>query len=106
MSDVFISYARSTAVQAQAAALALRGLGYSVWLDDDLLAHHAYTHAIEEQLTSAKAALVIWSAEARGGTERCLSRWHQALPRDVHLKAQILSTVFRRHVVLQWPLHP
>jgi len=29
-----------------------------------LLAHHAYTHAIEEQLTAAKVALVIWSAEA------------------------------------------
>ena len=64
MSDVFISYARSTAKQANAAAEALRGLGYSVWLDDELLAHHAYTHAIEEQLTAAKAALVIWSAEA------------------------------------------
>jgi adenylate cyclase len=64
MSDVFISYARSTAKQANAAAEALRALGYSVWLDDELLAHHAYTHAIEEQLTAAKVALVIWSAEA------------------------------------------
>jgi TolB-like protein len=64
MSDVFISYARSTAKQAQAAAEALKALGYSVWLDDELLAHHAYTHAIEEQLTAAKVALVIWSAEA------------------------------------------
>jgi adenylate cyclase len=64
VSDVFISYARSTAKLANAAAEALRGLGYSVWLDDELLAHHAYTHAIEQQLTAAKAALVIWSAEA------------------------------------------
>src|SRR5579863_7047203 len=64
MSDVFISYARSTAKQANAAAEALRALGFSVWLDDELLAHHAYTHAIEEQLTAARAALVIWSAEA------------------------------------------
>jgi adenylate cyclase len=64
MSDVFISYARSTAKQANAAAEALRGLGYSVWLDDELLAHHAYTHAIEQQLTAAKVALVIWSTEA------------------------------------------
>src|SRR5579863_4792338 len=64
MSDVFISYARSTAKQANAAAEALRALGFSVWLDDELLAHHAYTHAIEEQLTAARAALVIWSTEA------------------------------------------
>ena len=64
MSDVFISYARSTATQAQVAAEALRGMGYSVWLDDQLPAHRAYTQVIEEQLTGAKAALVIWSAEA------------------------------------------
>ncbi len=64
MADVFISYARTTAKQAQAAADALKALGYSVWLDDELLAHHAYTHAIEEQLTAAKVALVIWSTEA------------------------------------------
>jgi TolB-like protein len=64
MSDVFISYARSTAKQAQAAATALRNLGYSVWLDDELLAHRTYARVIEEQLAAAKAALVIWSADA------------------------------------------
>ncbi len=63
MSDVFISYARSTATQAQAVAEALRGLGYSVWIDDELPAHRTYTHVIEEQMAAAKAALVIWSAE-------------------------------------------
>ena len=36
MSDVFISYARSTAKQAQQVAEALRGLGDSVWIDDHL----------------------------------------------------------------------
>ena len=64
MADVFISYAHTTANQAQGAAAVLRALGYSVWLDDDLAAHRAFTHAIEEQLTAAKAALVIWSADA------------------------------------------
>ncbi|HXQ47453.1 MAG TPA: toll/interleukin-1 receptor domain-containing protein, partial [Caulobacteraceae bacterium] len=64
MSDVFISYARSTAKQAQAVAGALRALGYSVWIDDDLPAHRAYTPVIEEQMTAAKAAVVIWSADA------------------------------------------
>jgi adenylate cyclase len=42
----------------------LRAAGYSVWLDDDLTVHRAFTAAIEEQLTAAKAALVIWSADA------------------------------------------
>jgi TolB-like protein len=64
MADVFISYAHTTSKQARAAAAALRAVGYSVWLDDDLAVHRAFTQAIEEQLTAAKAALVIWSADA------------------------------------------
>src|SRR5215469_5333228 len=64
MSEVFISYAHSTARQAKGAAEALRALGYSVWLDEDLPAHRAFSHEIEHQLSAAKAALVIWSADA------------------------------------------
>jgi TolB-like protein len=64
MSDVFISYARSTAKEAQAVAEALRGLGYSVWIDDDLPAHRTYGRVIEEEMAAAKAAVVIWSADA------------------------------------------
>src|SRR5271154_3113700 len=64
MSDVFISYARSTAKQAQRVAEALRGLGYGVWIDDDLPAHRNYSRVIEEQMAAAKAAVVIWSADA------------------------------------------
>jgi adenylate cyclase len=64
MSDVFISYARSTEGQAQAVADGLRSLGYAVWRDDELPAHRAYTEVIEERLRAAKAVVVIWSAEA------------------------------------------
>src|SRR5258708_3558463 len=64
MSDIFISYARSTEAQAQAVAEALRGLGYGVWRDDELPAHRAYAEVIEERLRSAKAVVVMWSAEA------------------------------------------
>jgi adenylate cyclase len=64
MSDIFISYARSTADQAQAVAEALRGLGYGVWRDDDLPAHRPYAEVIEERLQAAKVVVVIWSAEA------------------------------------------
>lgn len=64
MSDIFISHARSTALQARQMADALRAMGYGVWLDDDLPAHRAYTGVIEEQLKAAKAVVVIWSAEA------------------------------------------
>jgi adenylate cyclase len=64
MSDIFISYARSTGVQAQAVAEALRALGYDVWRDDDLPAHRSYAEVIAERLKAAKAVVVVWSAEA------------------------------------------
>lgn len=64
MSDVFISYGRSTARQARAAAAALRAEGYAVWLDDDLPGHRAYADVIQEKLDEAKAVVVVWSNEA------------------------------------------
>ena len=64
MTDIFISYARSTADQAHRVAEALRALGYGVWRDDELPAHRAYAEVIEERLKAAKAVVVIWSDEA------------------------------------------
>ena len=64
MSDIFISYARSTAAQAKQIAEALRALGYGVWRDDEIPANRAYADVIAERLCTAKAVVVIWSAEA------------------------------------------
>ncbi len=64
MSDIFISYARSTEAQAKQIAEALRVLGYGVWRDDELPAHRAYGEVIEERLRAAKAVVVVWSADA------------------------------------------
>ncbi|HEY1880202.1 MAG TPA: TIR domain-containing protein [Caulobacteraceae bacterium] len=64
MSDVFISYARSTEAQARQIGEALRALGYGVWRDDELPAHRAYAEVIEERLREAKAVVVVWSTEA------------------------------------------
>src|SRR4029453_11074428 len=61
---VFISYARSSEEVANSLAEALRGAGYSVWRDDELPAHRSYAEVIEERLKSAKAVVVLWSAEA------------------------------------------
>ena len=72
MSHVFISYARSTAKEAEAVAGALRALGYDVWRDDELPAHRGYAEVIEERLKAAAAVVVIWSAEA------AKSEWVQA----------------------------
>ncbi|HET6942048.1 MAG TPA: TIR domain-containing protein [Sphingomicrobium sp.] len=64
MTDVFISYARSTEVQAKRIAEALRTLGYAIWSDEHLPAHRAYADVIEERLNEAKAVVVIWSSDA------------------------------------------
>ncbi len=64
MADIFISYARSTEPKARQIAEALRALGYGVWRDDQLPAHLPYEEVIEARLKSAKAVVVVWSAEA------------------------------------------
>ena len=64
MAEIFVSYARSSERQAQMVAEALRTAGYSVWRDDELPAHLAYSEVIEERLRSAKAVVVVWSADA------------------------------------------
>ncbi len=64
MSDVFISYARSTEREAQKVADGLRALGWGVCRDEELLAHRPYAEVIRERLEASKAVVVLWSAEA------------------------------------------
>jgi adenylate cyclase len=64
MAHVFVSYARSTESEAHHIADALRGDGFEVWRDDEIPANRAYSEVIEERLTTAKAVVVVWSAEA------------------------------------------
>ena len=64
MSDVFVSYARSTEPQAKQIVKALEVEGFSVWRDDQIPAHRPYAQVIEERLKASKAVLVIWSADA------------------------------------------
>src|SRR6476620_11240674 len=64
MSDVFVSYARPDEPLADRVAEMLRAEGFRVWRDDELPAHRTYADVIEERLHSAKAVVVLWSAEA------------------------------------------
>jgi adenylate cyclase len=66
MSDVFISYARSTERAAELIETTLTGLGYTVWRDSSLPIHRPYPQVIEERLTAAKAVVVLWSKDAAG----------------------------------------
>jgi adenylate cyclase len=64
MTDIVVSYARSTEPQARQVAEALKALGYDVWRDDQLPVHRGYAGVIEERLAAAKAVVVLWSADA------------------------------------------
>ncbi|HVN01979.1 MAG TPA: TIR domain-containing protein [Caulobacteraceae bacterium] len=64
VTDVFISYERSSEPRARQVADRLKAGGYTVWLDADLPTHRAYTEVIREQLEAAKVVLVLWTAEA------------------------------------------
>lgn len=64
MTDVFLSYARGNAAEAQRLAARLRACGFSLWFDENLPAHRTFSEVIEEQLEAAQAVLVLWSKEA------------------------------------------
>src|SRR3982750_1612674 len=80
MAEIFISYARPDEPQAKRVVEGLRAAGYTVWRDDELPAHRPYAEVIEERLKSAKAVVVLWSADAaksqwvraEADTARCL----------------------------------
>lgn len=61
---VFISYARPTADRARQVAQSLSSHGFDVWIDDHLLSHRPFADSIEEALTAADAAVVLWSEPA------------------------------------------
>src|SRR3989442_3438967 len=98
MSEVFISYARSTEARAEAMAGALTSLGYEVWRDDKLPAHRAYSEVIDERLRAAKAVLVIWSRDAAA------SQWVRA-EADLARQAGQLGHVVIDRTMAPPPLH-
>ncbi len=64
MTDIFISFARSMEASADRIKAALKDAGYPVWSDADLPANLDYADVIEEKLRSARAVVVLWSADA------------------------------------------
>jgi uncharacterized protein YraI len=64
VSDVFISYSRENQEVVRRLADAVKRLGYDVWWDDQLPPHLSYGDVISQKVGGAKAAIVVWSANA------------------------------------------
>jgi hypothetical protein len=61
MVDVFISYSRDNKARVALIADAVTRAGYQVWWDAELPPHRSYGDVITEKITTAKAAIVVWS---------------------------------------------
>ena len=61
---VFLSYAREDHERARIVASALEAEGWPVWWDRKLAAGQTFDRTIEEQLESAGAVVVLWSANS------------------------------------------
>ncbi|NNF93808.1 MAG: TIR domain-containing protein [Altererythrobacter sp.] len=85
LADVFISYARTTQEQARAVARILVSAGFTIWIDDELPSHRAFSNVIEEKLREAKAVIVLWSSDARA------SRWVPAEAEIAHNKDKLIQ---------------
>jgi TolB-like protein len=62
MTDIFLSYSREDAADAERLAGALQAVGYSCWWDRELVSGSRYLVETEAQLQAAKAVVVIWSS--------------------------------------------
>ena len=62
MADIFLSYAHADVVDTDRVAAALRGLGWSVWQDEELNAGDNWSSTIEAEVQQARCVVVLWSA--------------------------------------------
>ena len=66
MAEVFLSYAREDTGRAKALATALERAGRSVWWDRNIEGGSEYSVEIDDELKSAAAVVVLWSAHSVG----------------------------------------
>lgn len=62
MADIFLSYAREDHGRAEQIAAALSAAGYDVFWDVNIPPGKTWADVIEQKLSTAKAAIVLWSA--------------------------------------------
>ena len=76
MADVFVSYARSDKARVAPLVAAIEAQGWSVWWDPEIEAGQQFDDQIEEELSAAKAVLVIWTPTS------VASRWVRGEARE------------------------
>lgn len=64
MANLFLSYDRHDAAQAQTIAQALEGAGHEVWWDRHIKGGAEFSKQIEQALNRADAVVVLWSKES------------------------------------------
>jgi hypothetical protein len=88
MVDVFISYASENRSAAARLAGALKGSGFAVWWDRELVAGERFDQVIEQELMGAGCVVVLWS-KAAVASVWVRSEAAAAVSRDVFVPAQI-----------------
>ena len=66
MSDIFISYSSIDRDQIKMLAAFLESEGYRVWWDHNLVGGDSFRRRILEELTKARAAIVVWTENSIG----------------------------------------
>ncbi len=64
MADVFISYSKSHAEVTRRLADELERLALTVWWDTELVAGESYRQRIQDEIASARAAIVVWTPDS------------------------------------------
>jgi hypothetical protein len=96
--DVFISYQREQRPQVLLIAERLQELGLSVWFDARLEPGTTFDEEIHQEVRTAKAVVVCWTAEA------VASRWVRAEATIGHQR-DVLATVFLEPIELPPPFN-
>ena len=90
MTDIFISYSRRDVEMVSILAQRLEASGYSVWWDiNGLSGGQAFAQVIEEKLTEAKCAIVVWSPDS------VKSKWVNSEASFADNRGILLTAVYR-----------
>lgn len=90
MTDIFISYSRRDIHVAQTLAQTLEELGYTVWWDmTGLHGGQAFASVIQQKLSEAKCAIVLWSPDS------VVSNWVHSEATLADKRSILLTAIYR-----------